>query len=99
MNHFERVAIFTLVENIEAQLRGLKTLIAASANQTPAATHKTTPTLDTDSMELSDEDEDKLQKQIESARKAELERMAQTAQAHFQQEWDLTARTMADLDG
>lgn len=99
MNHFERVAIFTLVENIEAQLKGLKTLIAASSSQGGPANHKVTQTLETDSHELSDEDEDKLQKQIEIARKDEVDRMRKTAEAHFQSEWDLGVKAMSNLDG
>jgi hypothetical protein len=101
MNHFERIAIFTVVENIESQLRGLKTLIAASSSaQGPSpSTHKTTPTLDTDSHELSDEDEEKLHRELELARTTEIARMRKEAEGHFQKEWEKTAQVMSDLDG
>ncbi len=98
MNHFERMAIFTAIENLEAQLKGLKTLIAAS-NSPAEKSHKTTPILETDSLELSDEDEDKLQKELEASRLAQIEKMRKAAEAHFQDEWSLTANTMASLDG
>lgn len=99
MNHFERVAIFTLIENMENQLKGLKTLIAASANQASTPQHKVTTTLDTDSNELSDSDEDMLAKTLEAARKTQVERMSKAAETHFQAEWDLTAQGMSALDG
>ncbi len=99
MNHFERVAIFTLVDNIENQLKGLKTLIAASANVTTPTEHKVTTTLETDSHELSESDEDMLAQGLEIARKANIERMSKTAETHFQQEWDLTSQGMSALDG
>ncbi len=90
MTPFERIAIFTLVENMENQLRGLKTLIAASANadvKTPA--HKTTSTLDAhDSYELSDEEEAELEAQLETARKIEIEKMRTKAEGAFQGLWD-----------
>lgn len=100
MNHFERVAIFTVVENMENQLRGLKTLIAAASSASSTSQpHKTTPTLDVDSQELSDEDEDKLQEQIEKGRKLEIERMSKSAEVHFQKEWDIAAQVMSSMDG
>ncbi len=99
MNHFERVAIFTLVENIESQLRGLKTLLAASSNQgSPAREHKVTQTTDIDSHELSDDEEAILQKTLEEARQAEIDRMRKAAENHFQKEWSLAAEGMAKLD-
>ncbi len=100
MNHFERVAIFTLVENIENQLKGLKTLIAASANQgTSSASHKVTPTLEMDSHELSDDDEDRVERAISEAREEEVQKMRKSAEATFQTEWDATAQGMAKLNG
>ena len=100
MNHFERVAIFTVIENLENQLRGLKTLIAASANGASDPTqHKVTATLEADSPELSEEDEDRLQRELELTRQREIERMRKTAETHFQKEWDLGVQGMASLDG
>ena len=98
MNHFERVAIFTVVEGIEKQLAGLKTLIAASAGY-QASEHKTTSTIPTDTHELSDEDEEKLAKEIDAVRTAEVERMRKSAETHFQKEWDVAAKAMTNLDG
>ncbi len=100
MNHFERVAIFTLVENIEGQLKGLKTLIAASANSgAPETTHKVTQTLETESQELSDDEEDKLYKEMEIARTKALENMSKQGEKVFQNEWELAAQGMAKLNG
>lgn len=100
MNHFERMAIFTVVENVENQLKGLKALIAASSNSQPqSGVHKTTSTIPDDSQELSDEDEDRLQKELELARKSEIERMRKEAEGHFQSEWSLTTQAMSSLDG
>ncbi len=101
MNHFERVAIFTLVENIENQLKGLKTLIAASANiaAPSGGSHKVTQTIDHESHELSDDDEDRLQAELEKARTVEIERMRKSAETHFQNEWDQGVKAMSDLDG
>lgn len=99
MNHFERMAIFTMVENIENQLKGLKSLIAASSSVTTTAPHKVTSTLEQDSPELSEEDEDRLQAELENARKAEVDRMSKSAETHFQNEWDTAAKAMASLDG
>lgn len=99
MNHFERVAIFTTIENIENQLRGLKTLIAASAAPDAKSTHKVTPTLDTDSHELSDDDEDRLAKELEAARETEIQRMRKAAEATFQGEWAKTSDGMSKMNG
>lgn len=99
MNHFERVAIFTTIENIENQLRGLKTLIAASAAPHAPVTHKTTPTMDHDSHELSEDDEEKLQKELEHARTVEIERMRKAAEATFQGEWAQTSDAMSKMNG
>lgn len=89
VNHFERVAIFTVVENIENQLKGLKTLIAASANATtPAGSHKVTRMDEPDSNELSDDEDEKLEAVLNKAREEEVARMAQTAQAYFRKELD-----------
>lgn len=100
MNHFERVAIFTVIENLENQLKGLKTLIAASANEAAASTpHRVTSTLETDPQELSEEDEDKLFTELELTRQRNIEGMRKTAEAHFQKEWDLGVQGMANLDG
>lgn len=95
MNHFERVAIFTLVENIENQLKGLKTLISASANTgAPQQTHKTTALLDPESHELSEEEEERLQAELA----ANIERMRKSAESAFQGEWETVSKKLSDLD-
>lgn len=106
MNHFERTAIFTLVENIEGQLRGLKTLIAASGNSGPdpkAQAHKVTATIDQDSPELSQDEEDRLTAELQLVRDSEIARMRKTAEGHFQKEWAATdaamTRAEARVDG
>lgn len=100
MNHFERVAIFTLVENIESQLKGLKTLIAASSSNAGAPeTHKVTPTLAVDSDELTDDEEDKLAKEIHEAQTTAVNKMVKNGEAVFQNEWALAAEGMAKLNG
>ncbi len=98
MNHFERVAVFTVIENMESQLKGLKTLIAAASSPTSPATHKTTQTLETDSQELSEEEELRLEEALKAAQDKEVKRMRQSAETHFQKEWDLAAKTMTTLD-
>lgn len=83
MNQFERVAIFTAIEGIEAQLRGVKALIAAAsgAPQGKAETHKTTSTLsDFESHELSDEEDQKLQAQLLALREKQMRGMVQQAE-------------------
>ncbi len=95
MNHFERMAIFTLIENVESQLKGLKTLLAASANGIGAAPaeHKVTRTHQAiDSEELSEEDEDKLQETLELARTEAMARATKQAEAHFQAEWQTVSK-------
>jgi hypothetical protein len=86
LNHFERVAIFTAIDSIETQLRGLKTLIAAAAGIDQQA-HRTTRTIDPDSNELSDIEEDRLEKEIQRARTEELERMSKHAAGFFEEQW------------
>jgi hypothetical protein len=100
MNHFERIAIFTAIESIESQLRGVKTLLAASANNgEPAKEHKVTRTLDVDSEELSDDEEDRLHKEIKFAQEQEIERMRKSAESSFQNVWDETAKGMTTPHG
>lgn len=68
MNSFERVAIFTVIDNIESQIRGLKTLIAAS-NAGAMPDHKVTMVQqDPTSNELSEQEDDMLEKQLLKAR-------------------------------
>lgn len=100
MNHFERIAIFTAVENIETQLRGLKTMIAASADQgLPPQSHKVTQGMPVDSHELSEADEDRLHKTLEDARKQQIAKMASDAGTHFEDEWENLTQGMSKLDG
>lgn len=97
VNHFERVAIFTVVESIENQLKGLKTLIAASANSSSPEQnqqHRVTSTIPADSQELPDEDEDRLAKILEEDR-AELVKKAEAA---FQKEFKSITSAMDKLD-
>lgn len=98
MNHFERVALFTQIENIETQLRGLKTLLAASSSEPGGNKHKVTPTIENDDMELSEQDEAELEKALKSAQEKEVARMRIAAEAHFQTEWDKTAKTLSGLE-
>lgn len=103
MNHFERVAIFTAIEAIENQIRGVKTLLAASSTNQPADTkgaHRVTRTSQDpiDSDELSEEDEAKLDEVLEAAREAHVGKLKHEAEAVFQEEWDKTAKTLATLD-
>jgi hypothetical protein len=81
MTAFERAAIFTMIEMMESQLRGLKGLIAASANaEMPAAsTHKVTNTMASEG-ELSDEDEDRLEREIKAGQAAEIAKLSARAQ-------------------
>lgn len=99
MNHFERVAIFTLVENIENQLRGLKTLIAASANTGAPAEHKVSLPQEDDSYILSDELDAKLTEKLNEGLKEQVKTMAENAQNTFRSEWDLGVKAMSNLDG
>lgn len=98
MNHFERVAIFTVIENMESQLKGLKTLIAAASSPTSTATHKTTSTMEHESQELTEEEELRLEEALKAAQDKEIKRMSNSAEVHFQKEWDLQTRAMKNLE-
>lgn len=77
MNQFERVAIYTTIESIETQLRGLKTLIAASSGvEDQQKKHVTTQTLGGDDGTLTDEEEKILESKLRAAR-ASLANQAQ----------------------
>lgn len=92
MNQFERTAIFTMIENIESQLRGLKTLIATAANVNVAPGKSTkVETLNIDTEELSDTEEKELTDIIEQARRAQTTLLAKRAEEHFQREFEHVA--------
>ena len=71
MTPFERIAIFTMIEGIEGQLRGLKGLLASTANQASATTHKVTDTLGSTG-ELTDDEEAKLAAALEADRSSRI---------------------------
>jgi len=81
------MAIFSVLENMEGQLRGLKALIGMSNHATdPAVTHKVTKTnqVDPSSHLASEEDEAALDKMMEEQR-IETERLSsQAAEMHKQ---------------
>lgn len=88
MNQFEKVAILTQIESIEAQLLGLKKLVlSASGTGATMPTHTTTriPSHD-NSQELSEADEKALEENLRDARAEEVERMKGAAQEFFQRE-------------
>ncbi len=102
MTNFERIAFFTIIENIEKQLQGVKTLLAATnpeSGLSGSGTHKVTRTMETDSPDLTDEQEDKVEKAMLEARETELNRMRKSAETHYQKEWDKTVEIMAEMDG
>jgi len=84
MDQFERIAVVTIIDNIEHQLRGLKTLLAASANK--RGPHQTVkiPQSSVDSQHYASEDEE-----ADLALRLEEEslRLKQDAEAHFAKEW------------
>lgn len=87
MNNFERIAVFTIIDNIEGQLRGLKTLLAASANPgVGSSTHKVHGTPE-NHLEMSDDEEKILQQELTEAREKETKRMAAEAEKHFGKQW------------
>lgn len=88
MNPIERIAIFTMIENIEHQLKGLKTLLAAGNSLGNPAQHKTTkvPIDHSDSIYASDEDEAQMKKEIE----AQTEKLRKDAEVAFSTSWALT---------
>lgn len=96
MNNFERVAIFTAIENIETQIKGVKTLIAASSNQQPVGKHTVTSGVQQDTDELSDEEEELLEKTLKEAGEREVQRMQKQAEVHYQKEFDIVLKS---LDG
>jgi hypothetical protein len=82
------MAIFTVLEGIEAQLRGLKTLLAAS-NGSTTVTGKTTQVPQYDPMspnQLTPEDEDFVAQQL-GIRDAQVQKMAEAAGHQLQQIW------------
>ncbi len=92
MNNFERVAIFTLIEGIEGQLRGLKTLLAAGGNQDAA--HKTTavPQYDPTSFgRLTAEQEAEIETRLGMRRQEEIDKMQHAAGAKYGELWTAAA--------
>jgi hypothetical protein len=83
MNHFERTAVFTMIETIEAQLRGLKTLIAASSNATAPAAKSTSTIGEVDSHMMTDDEETALAQQIARSREKMVHGLAAEAQDVF----------------
>ena len=98
MNQFEKVALITTIEVMEKQLQAMKVMItAATGGTTPAQpTHKTTKfDVPSETSELSDEEEDKLQAAINENLEKETSRMANAAEKHFQTQF---AAAQANLD-
>lgn len=100
MNQFERLAIFTVLEGIEGQLRGLKTLLAAGNSQ--PGQHVTTHVPQHDPMapnHMNPEDEAAMAKHFGMLRQAEIEKMQQAAGGEYVKLWDETQEKMQATDG
>lgn len=93
MNTFERTAIYTMLETVEAQIRGLKSMIAASSGTEAAKPAKTTSTLGNfDDQSLSDDEEALLERQLRAAREKSVRGLADEAQ-------DVFVETLAHIAG
>jgi len=100
MNQFETLAIMTVIDNIEAQLRGVKTLLAAarSAPGAPArATQNPVPPADVTSYDLSDDDEDAIDQAMRAQQAMLDERSKKIAEAMAKVHGDTWAATAADM--
>lgn len=100
MNQFERMAIFTVIENVEAQLRGLKSLIATAANMENPSEHKVTKTGDLRPKVSLDEKEDEdLEKALEYQRVEHAKQLSKEAEKHYQAEFNTVLSAMDTVNG
>lgn len=88
MNHFEKLAVYTVIENIEGQLRGLKTLLAASGGADLGAKQQQNPVprFDGTTYATSESEEQEIAAMMagitaENLRKAQADQLAQAAAA------------------
>lgn len=87
MSHFERLAIFSIIENVTQQLNGLKTLLAASGNESMQAGKMVkVPIPQSPSSQYTDEQEDKQLDALFDVR-AETERLAKEAESTTAKLW------------
>lgn len=87
MNNFERVAIFTMIEGIESQLRGLKTLLATNSNQEASKSYKVEQHDPFAPQHMSEQDELALAKKLNDEREAQVKSMAEQGQTVLQGIW------------
>lgn len=87
MNQFERVAVFTLIENIEHQLRGLKTLLAAGNNAAQVQQKPTREPPPYDGAYATAKEEHDLELQIEKMREAQMLELQKQAESEFSKQW------------
>lgn len=91
MNQIERIAVMTIIDNIEHQLRGLKTLLAASANQEHRSV--SIPTMVSQDSPYASPDEEKiLEKELEGLRQREVERLQKQAESLYANTWQEVAQ-------
>ncbi len=90
MTNFERVAIFTLIENVENQLKGLKVLLAASAapgvGGGSTSSHKVHGQPQ-ETNEMTVDEENALESALKAARERENKAMANAAEREFGDQW------------
>lgn len=103
MNQFERTAIFTAIDVIEAQIRGLKSLIAAAGGNSKVVhpQNSSTPFVPVDEFatELNDREEAELEKAIKSAQEAEIARMQGEAEQAFKKLYSEVQGASEKLNG
>lgn len=87
MNNFEKTAIYTVIDTIEVQLRGLKNMVAA-ANGGQAKTQSTVTRTESGDFatELSDDEEKRLEQTLKQAQDEEVGRMRAQAEKFAQEQ-------------
>ncbi len=91
MQDIERIAIFTMIDGIEHQLRGVKALLTAGTNLGAPPVKHTVHGGHTESQYATGEEEDRIAETLENVRKAETARIAQAAAAAHSGIWAETA--------
>ena len=98
MTRFERLAIFSIIENVTQQLNGLKTLLAASGNETAQAARSVKlPVPNGTPSNYTDETEDAELDRMFNA-KAETERLEKEAEATTAKLWAAALPREPDSD-
>jgi hypothetical protein len=100
MNQFEKTAFISIIENMEAQLRSFKKMIASAGSGSSQESHKVTKvTQHSEDGRLSDDEDEMLDKHISMVRERELDRIANAARAHFEKNIkEVAAEIQAESD-